>query len=154
MTGQLSRGSYYMLDTKTNKSTTFRVKGERRGRKMQHADSSVWATKDNQFKTDGALEGNWISFENKSREIHFLEAARVANSTTARDVRQGLKSPKEPEWIRPGGFFFDVQSTGIRTVHYQEVSSGRYLLICFIPSEEQDGVPHAFMGMWHLVNAV
>lgn len=151
---KLSRGSYYMLDTKTNNLATFKVKGERRDRKMQHADSSVWTTKDNQFETDGKLEGNWISFENKSREIHFMEADHVANSTTPKDVRQGLTSPGKPEWIRHGGFFFDVQSAGIRTVHFQEVSFSRYLLICFMPSEEQDGVPHAFMGMWHLVNAV
>ncbi len=154
---KLSKGSYYAFDFKTNKLTPFKVKGERRGAKMQHADSSIVAyqTNDlNQFKTDGKLEGNWVSFENKAHEIHFMDAIHVKNGTTAKDVRQGLKSNKDPGWIRPGGFAFDVQSPGIKTVHYQEVKPGRYLIICFMPSEMQDGVPHAAMGMWRLVNAV
>lgn len=149
--------NYYAFDIKTNKLTRIKVNGERRAAKMHHADSSIVAYQKNdlnQFKTDGNLEGNWVSFENKSKEIHFVEVDRVAKSTTAKDVREGLKSPKDPKWLRPGGFFFDVQSPGIRTVHYQEVQAGRYLLICFMPSEMQDGVPHAMMGMWQLVNAV
>lgn len=154
---RLSHGSnYYAFDFKTGQLTPFTVKGDRRGARMHHADSSAWAYQQNdlnQFKTDGKLEGSWVSFENKSKEIHFMEVDHVANSTTAKDVRQGLKSHKPPKWIRPGGFFFDVQSPGIRTVHYQKVPTGRYLLICFMPSEMQDGVPHALMGMWHLVNA-
>ena len=148
--------NYYAFDIKTNKLTRIKVNGDRRGAKMQHADSSIVAYQKNdlnQFKTDGNLEGNWVSFENKSNEIHFVEVDRVAKSTTAKDVKNGLTSNKDPKWLRPGGFFFDVQSPGVRTVHYQEVQSGRYLLICFMPSEMQDGVPHAMMGMWHLVNA-
>jgi len=148
---------YYAFDIKTNQLTPIKVKGDRRSAKMQHADSAIWAYQQNdlnQFTTDGKLEGNWVSFENKAHEIHFMEAERVAQGTTARDVRQALKSNKDPKWIRPGGFFFDVQSPGIKTVHYQEVKPGRYLIICFMPSEMQDGVPHALMGMYHLVNAV
>jgi hypothetical protein len=151
---KLSQGSYYMLDTKTNKLSTFKVKGERRSAKMQKADSTVTTTKDNQFKTSGPLAGKWVGFANHSREIHFMEANKVAKSVTAKDVRDALKSNKQPNWFRPGGFFFEVQSPGIETVHFQDVASGRYLLMCWMPSEEQDGVPHAMMGMWHLVNAV
>ncbi len=154
---KLSSGTYYAFDIKTNKLTPIKVKGDRRGARMQHPDSTVVAYQKNglnQFRTDGPLQGDWVGFENKSHEIHFLEADHVAKSTTAKDVRQGLKSNKDPKWIRPGGFFFDVQSPGIKTVHYTDVSYSRYLLICFMPSEMQDGVPHAMMGMWKLVNAV
>jgi hypothetical protein len=150
---RLSSGSYFMLDTKTNKLATFKVTGERRDVKMQHANSKIWATKDNQFQTDGKLAGKWVSFENNAREVHFMEADHVANDTTGKDVRKALKSNGRPDFARKGGFFFEVQSPGVKTVHRQDVPTGRYLLICFMPSEEQDGVPHAFMGMWHLVNA-
>ena len=150
---KLSRGSYYLLDSKTNKLTTFRVKGDRRSAKMQRPDSEVWATKDNQFKTSGPLSGKWVGFANHSREIHFMEADKVARDVTAKDVRDSFKSDKKPDWFRRGGFFFEVQSPGIETVHFQDVASGRYLLMCWMPSEEQNGVPHAMMGMWHLVNA-
>jgi len=148
---KLSAGSYYFVDTKTNKLTTFTVKGDRRGVKMAHADSEVWATKQNQFQTDGKLSGNWVSFTNKAHEIHFLEADHVAGYTTPKDVRRALKSHKEPKFDRSGGFFFDVQSPGVKTVHRQDVASEKYLLMCWMPSEEQDGTPHALMGMWHLV---
>jgi hypothetical protein len=151
---RLSSGSYYLIDTKTNKLTTFKVTGERRSPKMTKPDSEVWATKQNQFETSGDLSGKWVSFENKSHEIHFLEANRVADGTTASDVRQSFKSPKDPKWALPGGFFFEIQSPGIKTVHRQDVRQSRYLLMCWMPSEEQDGVPHAMMGMWHLVNGV
>ncbi len=147
----LSKGSYYVIGDKNN-LTTIKVKGERRGAKMAKADSEIWTTKDNQFKTSGKLSGKWVSFTNHSREIHFAEGDHVAANTTAKDVRQGLKAPKDPKWIRKGGFHFDIQSPGIKTVHMQDIKSYRYLLMCWMPSEEQDGVPHAMMGMWHLVN--
>jgi hypothetical protein len=146
----LSKGSYYVIGDNDN-LTTIRVKGERRGAKMAHPDSEVWTTKENQFKTSGRLSGKWVGFTNHSREIHFLEAGHVAGDTSAKDVRQAMKSQDEPSWGRKGGFFFDIQSPGIKTVHLQNVKDYRYLLICWMPSEEQDGVPHAMMGMWHLV---
>ena len=148
---KLSRGSYYLIDTKTSKLTTFKVKGDRRGARMMHPDSEVWTTKDNQFRTSGELSGKWVSFTNHSREIHFLEADHVAGDTTAKDVRQAFKSSGDPKYSRPGGFFFEIQSPGIKTVHRQDVSFNKYLLMCWMPSEEQDGTPHAMMGMWELV---
>ena len=149
---RLGTGSYYMVDTRTNKLTTFKVKGEQTGAKMTKPDSAVWATKQNQFETSGDLTGNWVSYENKAREIHFLEADRVADGTTSSDVRKALNSDKDPKWALPGGFFFEIQSPGVKTVHRQDVKNSRYLLMCWMPSEEQDGVPHAMMGMWHLID--
>jgi len=147
---KLSAGSYYMVDTHTNKLTSFTIKGNRRGAKMAHPDSEVWANKQNQFGTSGDLSGKWISYANKAHEIHFLEADHVAGYTTAKDVRQALKSNKNPKWARSGGFFFNIQSPGVTTVHRQDVPAGKYLLMCWMPSEQQDGTPHAMMGMWRL----
>ncbi len=149
---KLSQGSYFLLDTKTDNLGTFTVKGDRRGAKMQKADSTITTTKDNQFRTSGRLTGKWVGFHNNSREIHFVEAQRVAERVTGSDVREALESPKQPKWIKPGGFFFEVQSPGIETVYRQDVAESKYLLLCFMPSEEQDGVPHAMMGMWKLVH--
>ncbi len=147
----LSKGSYYVVGDKDN-LTQIKVTGERRGATMTKPDSEVWTTKENQFKTSGRLSGKWISFTNHSREIHFLEADHVAGDTTSRDVRKAFNSPGgDPAWARKGGFFFDIQSPGIKTVHMQDISYNKYLLMCWMPSEEQDGVPHAMMGMWHLV---
>lgn len=147
---KLTKGSYYMLDTKTNKMTTFKLNGDSRNAKFAKPDSEVWATPKNQWQTSGDLAGPWVSFTNKAHEIHFMEADRVAKSTTAKNVKKGLMSNKQPKWLRPGGFFFDVQSPGVKTLHHQDVDKGKYLLVCFMPSEEQDGVVHAMMGMWRL----
>ena len=146
----LSKGSYYVIGDKNN-LTTLKVSGDRRGARLAKPDSRVWTTKENQFETSGPLSGKWVSFTNHSREIHFAEGDHVAADTSAKDVQQGLKSPDEPTWIREGGFHFDIQSPGIKTVHRQNIEGYKYLLMCWMPSEEQDGVPHAMMGMWHLV---
>jgi hypothetical protein len=151
---RLRRGSYYVIDGKTNKLTTLKVTGARRGARMATPDSRVWTTKQNQFETSGDLSGSWVSFENRSREVHFLEADHVADWTTNSDVRKALNSNKDPKFARPGGFFFEIQSPGIRTVHRQDVPFSKYLLMCWMPSEEQDGVPHAMMGMWRLVRGL
>jgi hypothetical protein len=149
---KLTAGAYYVLDIKTNALTRFKVKGEKRPAKMARPDSTVTTTKDNQFKTSGRLSGPWVGFDNNSRELHFMETSRVAERVTGSDVRKALESPKPPKWIRPGGFIFEVQSPGVHTVYRQDVKEGKYLLECFMPSEEQDGVPHAMMGMWKLVH--
>ena len=147
---RLSRGKYYAVDTNTNNVTSFRVKGERRHPHMQKGASEVTATNDNMFKSSGVIHGPWVRFTNNAPEVHFLEADHVKESTTAKDVREALQSPNQPKWILRGGFFMDVQSPNISTVHKVDVPRDKVLLICFMPSEEEDGVPHAFMGMWKL----
>lgn len=151
---RLSKGSYYALDTKTNQLTTFTIKGDPRGAQMATPDVKVHTTKDNHFETSGPLAGPWVQFTNGSKEIHFFEASRVTKDTTARDVRKAMKSNDGGDFFLKGGFFFEIQSPGITTVHKQDVHSGRYLVMCWMPSEQQDGTPHAMMGMWLLVNAV
>jgi hypothetical protein len=118
---------------------------------MAHAASEVTATKQNMFRTNGTIHGKWVRFTNNAHEIHFMEGQRVKNDTTNRDVRKALKSHGAPSFDRKGGFFADVTSPGISAVHRFDLKSGKHLLICFMPSEKQDGVPHALMGMWKLV---
>jgi len=148
---KLGKGSYYAIDGKTNKVTSFKVKGDRRGANMAHAASGVTATKQNMWRTNGTIHGKWVRFTNNAHEIHFMEGQRVKNDTTNRDVRKALKSHKSPDFDRKGGFFADVTSPGVTAVHRFDLKSGKHLLLCFMPSEEQDGVPHALMGMWKLV---
>ncbi|HEX5016708.1 MAG TPA: hypothetical protein VFX15_03885 [Actinomycetes bacterium] len=147
---KLHKGKYYALDSNTNNVTSFRVKGERRSAHMKRGDSEITTTKDNMFRTSGPIQGPWVRFTNNSREVHFAEADHVKESTTNKDVRKALQSNKQPKWILRGGFFLEIESPGISTVHKVDVPGDKVLLICFMPSEEQDGVPHAFMGMWKL----
>lgn len=149
---RLSKGRYYAIDTKTNNVAPFRVKGERRGANMHHAPSELTATKENMFRASGTVHGKWVRFTNNAKEIHFFEADRVKNDTTSRDVRKAFNSNKQPRFFRKGGFFSEIQSPGVTTVHRVNLETGKHLLVCFMPSEEQDGVPHAFMGMWKLIH--
>ena len=149
---KLSKGKYYAVDTKTNNLTSFKVSGERRHQHMRHTPSTVTATKDNMWrKNDGPLRGNWLTFANNAHEVHFMESDHVKQSTTNKDVKKAFSSNKRPTWILRGHWFFDVESPDITTVHKVDMGKGKHLLVCFMPSEEQDGVPHALMGMWKLV---
>ena len=147
---KLSKGQYYVIDTRTNNITSFKVDGERRHPHMEKGDSEITATNENMWKTSGPIEGPWVRFTNNAPEIHFMEADHVKESTTGKDVREGLKSNKQPKWLLPGGFFIDITSPNISTVHKVDVPGDKVLLVCFMPSEKEDGVPHAFMGMWKL----
>jgi hypothetical protein len=147
---KLSKGHYYAIDTRTNNVTPFRVKGERRGANMAHAPSEVTATKQNMWRTSGTIHGKWLRFTNNAHEIHFLEGHRVKNDTNDRDIQKWLKTNKGT-FFRKGGFFFDVTSPGVSAVHRVDLKTGKHVIACFMPSEEQDGVPHALMGMWKLV---
>jgi hypothetical protein len=151
---RLSRGSYFALDNKTNNLTPFKVRGDQRHRHMRQTPSTVTATKGNMWRNNGPLHGNWLTFDNNAREIHFLESQHVKQSTTNRDVRKALYSNKKPTFALPGGWFFEIESPGVKTVHKVDMGTGKHLLLCFMPSEEQDGVPHALMGMWKLVQVV
>jgi hypothetical protein len=153
---KLSRGSYYVLDFDTldvHHMATFRVKGEKRAVKMQHPDSKVWTTKANEFRTNGELAGKWVCFKNNSHEIDSLDAIRVDKTTKAKDVRRALPTFDNGTWLRAGRFSFEVQSPGIRTVHQQQLQTGRYWLTSRMPSEQKNGQLQVMMGTWLLVNA-
>jgi len=147
---KLSQGHYYVIDFKTNNLAQFQVKGERRGANMAHAASEV-TTRHNMWHTNGTIHGKWVRFTNNAHEIHFMEGQRVKNDTTNRDIRKALKSNRSPDFDRKGGFFADVTSPGVSAVHRFDLKTGKHVLLCFMPSEEQDGVAHAFMGMWKLI---
>jgi hypothetical protein len=147
----LSKGKYYAIDTNTNNLTQFTVGGDRRKGHLPKTESQVWTTPDNRFDTSGTVQGDWVTFTNGSHEVHFFEAGRVKDGTTKADVRKSFKSNKDPNFFIKGGFFTEITSPGVSTVHKENFKSGKYLLMCWMPSEEQDGVAHAMMGMWRLI---
>jgi hypothetical protein len=95
----------------------------------------------------------WFAFRNAAHEIHFLSLTGVKMSATDEDVKAVFAGPgtSQPKWITGPNYNFDVISPGVRVAVKQSLAPGRYLVDCFIPSEA-DGMPHALMGMWKLVN--
>lgn len=98
----------------------------------------------------GSIGDGWLRFSNRSRELHFLNMSGVKPGTTPAMVRKALASPENPTFFTNQAFDFDVISPGVTVAIKGPIKEGEYLLACFMPSEA-DGMPHAFMGMWKLV---
>jgi hypothetical protein len=87
---------------------------------------------------------------NRTDEPHFTALFKVKRSTTRAQVRKAFNGQGDASWaIReyPGSF---VLSPGRSMVWHYAYPRGKYLELCFWPSDE-DGTPHAFMGMWNFV---
>jgi hypothetical protein len=99
----------------------------------------------------GSRPVEWLRFANASKELHFLDMSGVKPGTTEAMVRKAFNSPKEPDFFTGGGVGTDVISPGVAIAIKGPLPAGRYLVTCFMPSE-LDGMPHALMGMWKLVD--
>ena len=135
---------------------TFTVAGEPRQGALHATQATVraigpvgnnkWA-----FTQRGSQPIEWLRFANSAKELHFLDMSGVKPSTTPAMVRKALQSNGNPKFFTGQSLSFDVISPGVTVAIKGPVDAGRYLLDCFIPSET-DGMPHALMGMWKLVD--
>jgi hypothetical protein len=156
----LPKGRYYALNIDAafggkKVATKFRVKGAPNGASMHRANASltaVGANASNTFKARGLgrLGSGWIKVVNDARELHFFDLSSVTPDTTNAVVRESLNSPDEPDYFTGTSYYMDVLSPGIKVVWRGPFDANKYLLACWMPSEN-DGMPHALMGMWKLV---
>lgn len=154
----LPKGTYYALSNNSVPMqdplmSTFKVKGKPGSTTLHKTNATVTAAKPNVWKTKGLgkLGKGWLTFRNTSKELHFMALDGVKPDTTNKMVKDALASPDEPTFFNKQGFFFDVISPGIEVSVKAPIKKGKYLLTCFVPSEV-DGMPHALMGMWKLVD--
>jgi len=93
-----------------------------------------------------------IYFFNHSDQPHFLEMQHVKQSTTAAMVKRALSptSQSQPTFILRGSTSSGVNSPGFGQMLKVDVPPGKYLIACFWP-DRFTGMPHAFMGMWKLI---
>lgn len=155
----LPKGTYYAVSLNSAGAGSpiiakFTVKGKKGSASLHDTSATVTAAKPNVWKTKGldTLGSNWLTFRNTSKELHFMELSGVKPGTKNSQVKQALQDPtSEPDFFTNKSFFFDVISPGVDVAVKGPVKKGRYLLDCFMPSET-DGMPHAFMGMWKLVD--
>ena len=137
------------------KPVTFTVAGERRAGALPTTQATVRAAGpvgDNRwvFRQSGAPV-EWLRFTNAAKELHFLDMSGVKAGTTTAMVKKAFSSPAEPKFFTNEAVHFDVISPGVSVAIKGPVAAGGYLVTCFIPSET-DGMPHALMGMWKLVD--
>lgn len=156
---KLAKGKYYVMSTNAAGSgnpvkASFKVTGKKGVTSLHETNATVTAAKPNVWKTKGLghLGSGWLTFRNTSKEVHFMALSGVKPGTTNKQVKDAFADPSaEPDFFTKKSFFFDVISPGVEVAVKGPVKKSRYLLDCFVPSEA-DGMPHAFMGMWKLVN--
>lgn len=95
-----------------------------------------------------------LLFKNADNTVpHFLVMQQVAEGTTTDQVLEVLQSEEgpEPEWVLPGYLETGSLSSGrSMTVDYK-LPPGQYVLMCFFPDPNMQGMPHALMGMLKMV---
>jgi hypothetical protein len=97
----------------------------------------------------------WLKFRNGATQPHFLVLQHVARSTTRKQVTEYFQSGAQgqPSFGRQGSDETGLISPGRALRYHYNLHRGRYLLMCFMPDLDT-GAPHAFMGMYRLVNLV
>ena len=93
-----------------------------------------------------------MHFFNHADQPHFVEIQRVKDGTTARQVRRALSptAQTQPTFLMPAHFSTSVVSPNFGEMVQYNLPRGEYLFACFWP-DRLTGMPHAFMGMWKLV---
>jgi hypothetical protein len=116
-------------------------------------DATVIAQTNRRFTGSATLPARGtIRFINKSTESpHFLVLQHVKEGTTRKQVRQGLESDQQPDWVLPGSAETDVVSHNQRMTMRLHLPAGEYVEMCFFP-DPIEGTPHALMGMIRIVH--
>lgn len=157
---RLPAGSYWVLGYQStamgkNAPATLTVAGEPRlGAlpKPQGVISARGPVGHNRFVASNLshLSDGWLRFSNNAHEIHFLDMTGVKPDTTNAMIRDLFQGGSDKFFTGPN-LSTEVVSPGVAIAIKGPFQAGRYLVDCFIPSET-DGMPHALMGMWKLVD--
>lgn len=150
---RLKAGNYVAVNIVTNAVGSLKVAGNKRKGPLHRYDSWIHTVLPNRFQTSKEPHGGWVQFKNTSHEIHFVDGQGVKKSTTGKDVRKAFASPNPPTFNTKKHFALGAISPGVDARYRVKIDKGRYLLACFWPGTS-DGMPHALMGMWKLVNFV
>lgn len=153
MTVTLRPGVFYFVDQNSNASARVTVVGTVPTRPVAPYNGSITAfTYGFDNSPDALPASGTLRFYNQADQPHFLEMQRVQDGTTARQVRRVLSpgSHVQPTFLLKAGTQTGVVSpTFGQTLRY-DLPAGEYLIACFWP-DAQSGMPHAYMGMWKLI---
>lgn len=150
----LNPGSFVATDQNGNAFLRFTVSGTP-AQATAVTPTATFSTKNNRWHTHTTQpipRSGWIKFHNTAVEPHFIELNRVKDSTTNKMVRDYFASGSQ----NPPSFGLKASTgSGVLSpkhtyyVHYH-LPAGKYLVACFWTSV-QTGMPHAYMGMWKLI---
>ena len=145
-------GRYYVYNVDQNVYTTLRVQGTFQKRYLPRTRGVVTYAGDNTFVNHGRLRHRgWLREVNRTDEPHFTDLLSVKPGTTRRQVQRYFDNGAngQPRWARPYYREALVLSPGRTMTWYADARRGKYVEACWWPSDE-DGMPHALMGMWNL----
>lgn len=150
---KLHANRYMVVDQQGSGVTALTVRGTVPARPPVPHSSRITALSygfDPSLKTMPA--SGWTLVGNHSDQPHFVVMNRVKPGTTRKMVRHYFASGshKDPSWALHSSTSTAVISPyRTETFHY-DLPAGKYLLMCFWPDDET-GMPHVYMGMWHFV---
>lgn len=152
---RLTQGQYVMIDQNGNGPVFTQLTVTGTVVKRTPMRTAGWITTYTYgFETSRSLPHNgWIRANNRADQPHFIELQRVKEGTTAKQIRQFIKSggAGQPSWALRANSGIGVISPNITTRWKIDLPKGKYLVACFWP-DRMDGMPHFFHGMWKLVH--
>jgi hypothetical protein len=149
----LPAGSFVFIDQNSNAFTMVKVFGKAPVRQTVPTRGLITAYTYG-FVTNKATlpHKGWVQFRNNADQPHFVAWQHVKPGTTNAQVRRFFKHPqRRPPFALPGSYTFGVLTQGQSAAQYINLKAGKYLIACYWP-DRFTGMPHAFMGMWKLVN--
>lgn len=142
-----------VVDQNGPAATVLRVHGKPASRPTVPHDSRITALSYGFDLSSATIPAaGWTLVSNHSDQPHFVVMNRVKPGTTRKMVRDYFNSgsQKQPPWaLRASTDTGVISPYRTQTFHY-DLPAGRYLIMCFWPDDET-GMPHAYMGMWHFV---
>lgn len=148
----LSAATFYAFDFNGNARHQVNVTGKA-PQQPQKSSSGTFNAYSYGWTTNGTPRANgWVRFVNRADQPHFVVLQHVKQSTTNADVKKFFASGANgnPSW----GLKESFDSAAISPTHEQvmklNLPTGKYLIMCFFP-DYFSGMPHAFMGMWKLI---
>jgi hypothetical protein len=150
----LGPNTYYFFDSNSNSFARVRVVGKMSPRTDVRTSSLI-----NIFTygfgtgAHSVAHHGWTLLKNRADQPHFIEFQQVKESTTATQVKKYFKGGARgrPSWGLSATEGSGVISPTKTSAMYLNLPAGKYLVACFWP-DDNNGMPHAFMGMWKLIH--
>ena len=152
MVVNLKADRYLFLDQNSNAHRFVNVTGNKRASTPPAHHGSITAFTYG-FDTAGTVPAKgWTRIVNQADQPHFVVFQHVKQSTTRAQVKKffGSGAQGNPKFGLRANTSSGVITPGTSQLLHLHLPAGKYLIACFWP-DSMTGMPHAFMGMWKLI---
>ncbi|MGN6253054.1 MAG: hypothetical protein ACTHNS_14720 [Marmoricola sp.] len=152
-TTRLARGRYVVLDQSGPGLAFLTVRGTPVKRTAPASQSRIGVFSYGFDVRHTIPRTGTTTISNVADQPHFVEFQRIKAGTTRAQLKKAF-SPEAagpPDFVLPGSTGTGVISNGRSIRFHYDLPAGTYVIACFWPDKET-GMPHAFMGMYHVVH--